>query len=385
MSKKNATMRKPKRKNANKVLLIVLIVLLVLAIAGMIGYAVIDKMTTTPPKVNTQAPWASESDDNSTPVAREEGSYNFLVVGKDVVALNTDVMMIVNLNLDKNSMAIMQLPRDTFVMIDNSYHKLNAVYGMYYNNSSEKTDSGRIHDGMKGLASVLSDSFAINIDFYANLNLDAFGTIVDTIGGVDMYVPFRMKYDDIYQDPPLHIDLYEGQQTLNGDQAQQFVRFRSDYRYGDTSRQNAQKLFMTAFMETFAREISITNVGPIMTTILSNLTHSLEFNETVYFVKEAMGFDFSNITMLSAPNTPLTVYGGSYVILHRAAMYDVINEHFNVFDTDIPDATFDKAKYFTMESNYDINAIYNSTEEFEGEQNAQDIIDNGIDIDVPLK
>ncbi len=381
MSKKNKNLRTPRRRRSgSKVLLIILIVLLVLAIGGMIAYAVIDNMLSAPPEVSTQTPWSDETGDiGNTPVKREEGSYNFLVVGRDVVALNTDVMMIANLDLDDDSMTIMQMPRDTFITIDGAVKKLNSVFGLYYNSSSASDANGRIHDGMKGLAQTLSSNLAINIDFYAYMNLDGFGGIVDAIGGVDMYVPYRMYYPDPEQN--LLIDLYEGQQTLDGDKAEQFVRFRKSYIHGDTGRQDAQKLFMTAFMESFKNKISITNVTPVVTSILSNLEHSLKMSDCVYFVKEAMQMDFSNITMLSAPNTPYTYYGGSYVVLHRNAMYKVINENFNLFDTDIPEASFDKDKNFTLTTDANVNAIYNSTEEFEGTHSAEDIQQGGIDVD----
>ncbi len=383
---KNKKLRTPKNKKKNtagKVLLIILIVLLSIAIAAMIAVAFgvnyIDNADA--PDVDTNVPWQSTTDNNANSNVKREGdAYNFLVVGKDNVALNTDVMMIVNLDLNKSSMTVMQLPRDTFVTVDGAPKKLNSVYGMYYNASSASDTNGKIHDGMKGLSNVLSSNFAITIDFYANLNLDAFGKIVDAIGGVDMYVPYRMEYHDIYQNPPLHIDLYEGQQTLNGDQAQQFVRFRSSYVNGDLGRQDAQKLFMTAFMESFKNNISFSNVVPIVTTILNNLTHSMDLETCVYFVREAMGMDFSNIVMLSAPNTPYTYYGASYVVLHRNAMYKVINEHFNLMDTDIPEENFDVDKNFTLTTDANINAIYNTTEEFEGELGVDEIQQNGIDI-----
>ena len=381
MSKKN--LRTPKRKRGgSKALLIVLIVLLVLAIGGMIAYAVVDNMMGTAPAVDTNTPWQNDEANtpNATPVKREEGSYNFLVVGRDIVALNTDVMMIVNLDLDDDSMTIMQMPRDTFITLDGTPRKLNSVFGTFYNASSASNDEGRINDGMKGLAQTLASNLAINIDFYAYMNLEGFGAIVDAIGGVDMYVPFRMKYDDIYQNPPLHINLYEGQQTLDGDMAQQFVRFRASYVEGDLGRQDAQKLFMTAFMESFKNKISITNVVPVVTAILNNLEHSLSVSDAAYFVKEAMQMDFSNIAMFTAPNTPITYNRGSYVVIHRAAMYKIINENYNLFDTDIPETSFDKDLNFTLTTHNGVNSIYYSTEEFEGVLGADDIQQGGLDI-----
>ena len=76
--------------------------------------------------------------------------------------------------------------------------------------------------------------------------------LVDTIGGVKFYVPRDMKYDDPSQD--LHIDLKQGMQTINGEKAEQLLRFRKgnhgetyseeDGGSNDLGRMNTQRNFM---------------------------------------------------------------------------------------------------------------------------------------------
>ncbi|MBQ4562106.1 MAG: LCP family protein [Clostridia bacterium] len=384
MSKKekNPNLRKPKGKRGSKALLIVLIILLVLAIAAIVTYAVFDQMSKTAPSVDTSVPWSQNTNTDTDPqnIKRYEDYYNFLVVGKDNVALNTDVMMLINLNLNEGgSMTIMQLPRDTLVNYNGQVCKLNSMYSRFYNASDKKKDSDRINEAMQGLTGFLAESLAIKIDYYANLNLDAFGKVVDAIGGVDMYVPYRMQYEDTNQVPPLHIDLYEGQQTLDGDKAQQFVRFRNSYVSGDLGRTDAQKLFMTAFIESFKNKITVAKLPSVVSTILGNLTHSVPLDDATYFARQALEMDFSNMTMLTAPNTEINYYG-SYVVLHRAAMYKIINENFNMYSSSIPEESFDINKLFTVTNNYSINSIYMTTQEFDGEYSVDEIQDNGIDV-----
>ena len=371
--KKNNLRTPRRRKSGVKALIITLIVVLLIAIGFMVTYAILSRA----PEVNTDIPWSKDTNDNVS-VKRDAKAYNFLLVGKDNVALNTDVMMLINLNLKNNTVTMMQLPRDTFITLNSTPRKLNSVYSIYYNNSNASDTEGRIRDGMEGLCKVLCDNLAIQIDYYANLNLEALGNIVDAIGGVDMYVPYDLKYSDPLQN--LYINIREGQQTLNGDQAQQFVRYRSGYIQADIARQDAQKMFITAFINSFKNKVSITNISPIISTIMDNLTHSLSLNDCVYFAKEAYKIDFSNITMLSAPGTTYTYNGTSYVIMQRSALYNVINTHFNLFDTVIPESSFDKDYNFTLLTNSEINSRYNSTKEFDGEKNADDINKNGIDI-----
>ena len=84
------------------------------------------------------------------------------------------------------------------------------------------------------------------IHYYAMVDYDGVSTIVDSMGGIPMDIPFRMRYNDPYDKPPLHIDIPEGQQILDGEHAVQFLRYRHGYPEGDIGRVKAQQAFMKA-------------------------------------------------------------------------------------------------------------------------------------------
>lgn len=92
----------------------------------------------------------------------------------------------------------------------------------------------------------IEDLLGINIDHYVKIDLDAFRKIVDTVGGVEVDVPQDMDYEDPVQDLYIHLDA--GLQTLNGEQAEQLVRFRK-YPTGDEGRIEVQQLFLKALAE----------------------------------------------------------------------------------------------------------------------------------------
>ena len=85
--------------------------------------------------------------------------------------------------------------------------------------------------------------------------------MLDILGGVELYVPQRMYYSDPEQG--LYIDLQEGWQTLDGKNAENFVRFRSGYVQQDLGRINAQKIFLTALFEKVKASISISNTAKL--------------------------------------------------------------------------------------------------------------------------
>lgn len=383
MKNSNNRLRTPKRRkknNATKVIIIVTIVVLLLAIAGVITFAV---LSSKGGGVSTEIPFTPVTANGETAkeILREDKSYNFLIVGKDNVALNTDVMIICNVNMIDKSVTMMQMPRDTLVTLSDSVpRKLNSVFAIYYNSADcDVNDTeGRTRAGMEGLRTELSHNLAITIDHYAFINLDSLGAIVDSMGGVDITVPADMDYEDPAQD--LYIHLKAGHQTLNGDQAQQFVRFRSGYIAADTARQDAQKIFLSAFLESFKEKVTLTALPSIVSTMSKQAIHTLTDDDCLYFAKCALNLDLNNATLLSAPSQGTTYNNLSYVVLNRGALYEVTNKYFNLFDTDIPEPSFDIDRNFTITNDATVNGIYTATMTFTGEHTASDVNANGIEI-----
>ncbi|MBR5514976.1 MAG: LCP family protein [Clostridia bacterium] len=404
--------RRSARKQEGKGLRIFLIILIcilsllivLVTVAKVVG--VLDFGTEVPDNIKTSTYQPIVREDG-TIAERKQENYNFLVVGQDLRANLTDVMMIINYDVTDGNMTLMQLPRDTLVVLDayacmnckvpvttaegrngscntcggsvktlcTGYRrKLNSVYHQYYSSLNSDNNEENVRFGMEGLALTFAQSLNINIDYYAHMDLAGFRAIVDTIGGVDMYVPYDMHYEDPYQD--LYIHLYQGQQNLNGEKAEQFVRFRSGYIRADISRQDAQKLFMVAFLQNFKEKITVTKAVPIASTMLKYVTHSVPVSDLDYYAKTLLSMDFSNVTMLSAPFSET----GGDLVLHRHALRDIINAHYNLYDTDIPDSQFDTERIFTVVNDSYINSKYLTEEEFEGEHSAEDIKENGLEI-----
>jgi len=162
----------------------------------------------------------------------------FLVVGVDREETLTDTIMLVCINAKTKTLDVLSIPRDTKVTVDGKNMKINSVNGRY----------GGGKDGINALKTLLEDMFAINIDYYAKINCEAFEKIVDGIGGIDYNVPMRMYYNDPAQD--LYIDLYPGMQHLNGVQAEGLVRFRKGYLRQDLDRVETQRDFIKVFLTT---------------------------------------------------------------------------------------------------------------------------------------
>jgi LCP family protein required for cell wall assembly len=144
----------------------------------------------------------------------------------------------VNVDTISRTVHLMTIPRDLIVTIpDYGKNKVNAAYlfGEYY----------REPGGGQALAMrTLSKFFNVPIDYYVTVNFEGFRTIVDTVGGIDIYVPYEM-YDSDYPsddegDPfgtiELHFD--QGWQHMDGKTALRYARTRhADNDYARSRRQ----------------------------------------------------------------------------------------------------------------------------------------------------
>lgn len=181
--------------------------------------------------------------DNSTVVDNPEYMVNVVVFGlNDGLA---DTIIFVNYNLKSNKLNMLTIPRDTYFPVpgydDPWQRKINSVY-------SYKEDGGVL-----GMKKQISRLLGVDVDYYVKIDFASVVTIVDTLGGYEVYLPYAMQYDDPYDNPPLHIDLPAGWNNLDGLNTLKYLRFRKSndgsISEGDIDRMARQKAFMEAMIQ----------------------------------------------------------------------------------------------------------------------------------------
>ncbi len=101
------------------------------------------------------------------------------------------------------------VPRDTRVELPDYQGKINAVYGFL---------------GPEGLARAVEWAVGLRVDHHLIFTMDLVAEVVDALGGVDVYLPAPMDYDDNAAN--LHIHFPKGRVHLNGEDAVKYMRFR---------------------------------------------------------------------------------------------------------------------------------------------------------------
>ncbi len=166
---------------------------------------------------------------------------NLLILGTDedrkpggeVIARSSarsDVVMVVRLNFAENKITGLTIPRDTLADVPgHGVVRINAAHSYGGPSLAETTVEGLI---------------GVKIDRVVVVSYDVFQEMVDLVGGVEVNVKRRLKYDD--ERGNLHIDLYPGKQLLDGYDAMGYVRYRRD---SGSARQGRQQAFLIAFKD----------------------------------------------------------------------------------------------------------------------------------------
>ncbi len=298
-------------------------------------------------------------------------SFNFLVMGHDRIASLTDVILIINYDTEKQQVTMMQFPRDTYFRIDDYYyHKINGLYNYCISAAEAEGAKDPEHEGLLKTAEYFEKNLAIKIHYSAVMDLDGFEGIVEAIGGVDMYVPMRMYYTDPGQVPPLYIDLQEGWQHLDGNTAEQFVRYRYGYVTGDYGRQDAQKLFISAFIDKLKSSITdASTVTSLAKNVVTYVDTDITDADIVYFGKCFLGIgksdsvDMKNIKMFTMPGSDAMWEGASMYCMNKEYTAEIMNEYFNIYDFDIT-GSFDRDGVFVTPYETVLTPIYYSDKEY---------------------
>lgn len=257
------------------------------------------------------------SEDMLEPVTRESGKINVLICGVDKSESLTDTIMLASYNLDTNEVNILSVPRDTRMYIGSRYQKINAAHAITQNGKKK---------GMNGTIEAVTRLTGMPINYYVKFTCNAFRETIDALGGVDFDVPQNMNYDDPAQD--LHIHLTKGYQHLDGDKAEQFVRFRR-YPMGDIDRVAAQQSFIKALAEQKINASVITKLPELYKTLQNNLETNIKVTDVAKYIGNISDLSAENIHMHSVPgHSNGTDYGASYWIADMTALAELIENTF---------------------------------------------------------
>ena len=167
----------------------------------------------------------------------------------------SDTMMLVRYIPETEKVYMLSLPRDTRVMLNGKYEKLNASH---------------IIGGAEMTIKTIEKMLGVDINYYAEVDYAGFRECIDAIGGIDVVVPQDMDYDAY----DIKIHFKKGETVhLDGKKAEEFVRWRKNndgtgYAMGDLDRIKGQQEFMMKIVEKVKSPSTIVKL-PVMIDTMS--------------------------------------------------------------------------------------------------------------------
>lgn len=204
---------KMKRKLINFFIVLLTIIIFSGACAGSYLYFTLKSLNKDSQNLNSK--------NNVKPIdVKGHEPVNILILGVDVGTPNskdvndpkrTDTMLLMNYNPDTSKVTLISIPRDTAVSI-NGRRQINEAHAI-----------GGVSESVK----VVENLLHIDINYFGKIDYAGFRKIIDSIGGIDIQIPYRMDYDDPTQNLSIHFNKGETVH-LNGKKAEEFFRWRKN-------------------------------------------------------------------------------------------------------------------------------------------------------------
>lgn len=228
----------------------------------------------------------------------------------------TDFIMLARYNPESGKINAISIPRDTKVVgtVDG---KINSAY-------ARGKDINKLADKVKDLTSLTAD-------YYVIFDTKAVRKMVDAIGGIPMNVPIDMNYDDNEQG--LHINLKKGYQTLNGEKAEQFIRFRknndgSGYPLGDVQRIQAQQEFIKAAVDKVLQPSTLLKLPELVSLGFESVKTDMSVVNMLSYLDDVEKFDKSNLRIETLPGEGAYIGPTSYFVHDSAKTKELIEDMF---------------------------------------------------------
>jgi LCP family protein required for cell wall assembly len=250
---------------------------------------------------------------------------NILIMGVDLVPVpapnsrkifdgRSDTILLVRLDPREKLVSLVSVPRDTKVEIP----------GVAFSKIAEANARGGAALTARLTSNILNN---ITIDRYVRVSTGAFRELVDLLGGVEIFVPRKMSYTDRSQN--LKINLAQGWQIFNGEQAEQFARFRNDG-LGDPGRIVRQQTLIQAIRNRLASPSILVRMPQIVRLMQEYVDTNLNFEEMLTLVNFGLQLDRDNFRMVMLPGRSSSEEGDlrSYWIVDDAGRDRIMAQYF---------------------------------------------------------
>ena len=203
---------------------------------------------------------------------------NILLLGSDtrsgseaaqVSGSRADSIMLAHIPADGKGVYLVSIMRDTWVNIPG--------YG------PAKINAALNYGGISLQVATVENLVGVKIDHVAEMEFEGFKSLVNSVGGVDVQVPFDFDINAW--------SFHQGTQHMDGGAALAFVRARYQFADGDYQRVRNQRAFLRGLYSTMKAKGALNNVASFQSAVES----------VAGYVRVDQGLDAMQIAQLAAP------------------------------------------------------------------------------------
>ena len=250
-------------------------------------------------------------------------------------SFNGDSLMVITFNPDTLSTTILSIPRDSYVPI------------ACFSGQRKNKITHAAWQGEDCMIDTIENFLDITIDYYVKINFTGVVQLVDTLGGVEIDVPYNLcEQNSKRQWGSNTIYIEKGLQTLNGEQALAYARNRhpnpgkcsskwTNYTSNDFIRGEHQQEVVTALLNKFKDVKDLDTVYKLLDTISNNMVTNMSTDQilSLYNVfkdiaSKSTGLnDMADVLgiqrlKLNGYDARIVDYGGTNLSLYNYVLYD---------------------------------------------------------------
>ncbi|MCV0403168.1 MAG: LCP family protein [Chloroflexi bacterium] len=238
---------------------------------------------------------------------------NVLLVGIDFAQGRsqhlTDTMLVATLDPDSGEGALVSVPRDLYGVPLGDGRVYNAKLNSLMSNADDDRETYPL-GGPGTLKEAIGELLGIRIHYFAAIDIDGMRQVVDTIGGVEVYVD-RAIDDPQYSDTLTGrrgFYLSPGRHHLDGETALAFARSRLGAGDSDFTRAERQQVLLTAIAEKLTAGNLLITLPGLLDAVRDNVATDIPSGRIPAIASEVQDADIGGLEQIVlAPPDYVTV------------------------------------------------------------------------------
>ncbi|AXF56321.1 LCP family protein [Salicibibacter kimchii] len=261
--------QRKKRRNKKIILSLVALVGFIIVAAGALVFYLVTQANNLVEETQSPLERGEHSDMREVAVDPDEDNISVLFLGTDnrdgdLDGL-ADAILLATFNREEGSVNVISIPRDSYVQIPGRP-------------TQDKINHAHAFGGTDLAIDTVENLLDIPVDYYVTLNFDAFMDTVNIFGGVEVDSPMAFTEQNADGDMDA-IEIDEGPQVLNGEEALAYVRMRKQDPAGDLGRGERQQEVLGALIDEATSLSSIANYNEVFERLQKNMNMNMSFNE----------------------------------------------------------------------------------------------------------